>query len=112
MSREKAAKLDTIRKDKNISNELKIRVMKTLVWSIFLYGAESWTLRVADNNRIEAFEMWCWRRLLGISWRDYRTNDSILRELNLNRELLGRVAKLKMSYFGHDWQEEVRVKWP
>ena len=59
------------------------------------------TLKKSDRNRIEAFEMWCWRKMLSISWQEHRTNDSILTELDLERELMGRVAKLKLQYFGH-----------
>jgi hypothetical protein len=100
-AKDKAAKLEKIWKDNNIRNGLKVTVMKSLVWSVFLYGAESWTIRKADRNRIEAFEMWCWRRLLGVSWRERRTNVSVLQELGMGRELMTRVAKLKMQYFGH-----------
>jgi len=60
-----------------------------------------WTLKKSDRNRIKAFEMWCWRKMLSISWQEHRTNDSILAELGLERELMGRVAKLKLQYFGH-----------
>ena len=62
---------------------------------------EGWTLKKSDRNRIEAFEMWCWRKMLSMSWQEHRTNDSILTELGLERELMGRVAKLKLQYFGH-----------
>ena len=75
--------------------------MKSMVWAVFQYGVEGWTLKKSDRNRIEAFEMWCWRQMLSISWQEYRTNDSILTELGLERELMGRVAKLKLQYFGH-----------
>ena len=101
MAREKGAQLDNIWKDKNIHKNLKIRLMKALVWSIFLYGAESWTLKKSDYNRIAAFEMWCWRRIAGVTWRDHRTNDSVLQEIGVERELLGRVVRLKLAYFGH-----------
>jgi len=69
--------------------------------AVFQYGVEEWTLKKSDRNRIEAFEMWCWRKMLSISWQGHRTNDSILTELGLERELMGRVAKLKLQYFGH-----------
>ena len=87
--------------DKNIRKDLKMKLVRTLVWSALLYGAESWTLRKADENRIMAAEMWFWRRMLNISWKDKRTNDSILQELNTSRELLGKVVSLKTGYFGH-----------
>ena len=75
--------------------------MKSMVWAVFQYGVEGWTLKKSDRNRIEAFEMWCWRKMLSISWQEHCTNDSILTELGLERELMGRVAKLKLQYFGH-----------
>ena len=72
--------------------------MKSMVWVVFQYGVEGWTLKKSDKNRIEAFEMWCWRKMLSSSWQEHRTNDSILTELGLERELMGRVAKLKLQY--------------
>ena len=70
--------------------------MKSMVWAVFLYGVEGWTLKKSDRNEIEAFEMWCWSKMLSISWQEHRTNDSILTELGLERELMERVAKLKL----------------
>ena len=75
--------------------------MKSMVWAVFQYGVEGWTLKKSDRNRIEPFEMWCWRKMPSISWQEHRTNDSILIELGLERELMGRVTKLKLQYFGH-----------
>lgn len=71
------------------------------VWSVFLYGVEGWTLKKSDRNRIDAFEMWCWRRLLGVSLREHKTNEAILEEVGQQRELMAKVAKLKLQYFGH-----------
>ena len=79
----------------------KVKVMKSMVWAVFQYGEEGWTLKKSDRNRIEAFEMWCWRKMLSISWQEHRTNDSMLTELGLERELMGRVAKLKLQYFAN-----------
>ena len=101
IAKKKMVDLQDIWRDKNIKKELKIKLVKTLVWSALLYGAESWTLRKADENRIMAAEMWFWRRMLSISWKEKRTNVSILQELNTNRELLGKVVSLKTGYFGH-----------
>ena len=101
MAREKAAHLDNICRDRNISRKLKMHLIKSLIWSVFSYGVEGWTVKKSDENRIQAFEMWCWWRLLGVSWREHRTNDSILEELNIQRELLPRVKRLKFQYFGH-----------
>jgi len=73
----------SIWKDRNIKTATKIKVMKSVVWAVFQYGVEGWTLKKSDRNRIEAFEMWCWRKMLSISWQEHRTNDSILTELGL-----------------------------
>jgi len=75
--------------------------MKQIVWAVFLYGAEGWTIKKSDKNRIEALEMWCWRKMLGVSWWEHRTNKSILEELDVERELMAKVVKLKLQYFGH-----------
>ena len=71
------------------------------VWSIFLYGVESWTIKRSDRKRMNSFEMWCWRRRLGVSWREHRTNASVMEELGWERELTRIVAKLKLQYFRH-----------
>ena len=104
LARQKAVVLASIWKDRNIKTATKVKVMKSMVWAVFQYGVEGWTLKKSDRNRIEAFEMWCWRKMLSISWQEHRTNDSILMELGLERELMGRVAKLKLQYFGHNTQ--------
>ena len=75
--------------------------MKVLVWTTMTYGAEGWTLRADEKKRIQAAEMWCYRRLLNVTYKDRSTNSSILSDLNTSRELLGVVVKRKMSYFGH-----------
>jgi len=101
MVRQKAVELTTIWKDKNVTSALKIRVMKSMVWAVFQYGLEGWTLKKSNRNRIESFEMLCWRNMLGISWKEHRTNISILDEIGLERELMGKVAQMKLQYFGH-----------
>ena len=93
--------LQELWKDKNLSLSLKVKLVKTLVWSALLYGAESWTLFKSDENRIMAAEMWFWRRMLNISWKEKKTNNSILEELNTTRQLLGKAVHLKMGYLGH-----------
>ena len=76
--------------------------MKSMVWAVFQYGVEGWTLiKKSDRNRIESFEMWCWRKMLGISWKEHRTNISILEEIGLERELMGKLARMKLQYFEH-----------
>ena len=101
MARQKAVVLASIWKDQNIKTATKVKVMKSMVWAVFQYGVEGWTLNRSNRNRIEVFEMWSWRKMLSISWQEHRTNDSILTELGLDRELMGRVAKLKLQYFDH-----------
>jgi len=101
LARQKAVVLASIWKDWNIKTATKVKVMKSMVRAVFQYGVEGWTLKKSDRNWIEGFEMWRWRKMLSISWQKHRTNDSILTELGLERELMGRVAKLKLQYFGH-----------
>jgi len=101
MVRQKAVVLASIWKDRNIKTATKVKVMKSMVWAVFQYGVEGWTLKKSDRNRIKAFKMWCQRKMLSISWQEHCTNDSILTELGLERELMGRVAKLKLQYFGY-----------
>jgi len=101
LAKEKAVKLDTIWRSRHIKKALKVRLMKSFVWSVFLYGAESWIIKRSDRDRINSLEMWCWRRLLGVSWREHRTNESILDEIGLEKGLMKSVARLKLQYFGH-----------
>jgi len=101
LTRQKAVVLASILKDKNIKTATKVKVMKSMVWALFQYGVEGWTLKKSDRNGIKALEMWCHRKMLSISWQEHRTNDSILTELGLKRELIERVAKLKLQYFSH-----------
>ena len=93
--------LDTIGKDRGIRKELKMKLVKALIWPVITYGAEGWTLKKDDERRLEAAEMWCYRRLLRITWTEKRTNKSILDELQTRRELLAQIIKRKMSFFGH-----------
>ncbi len=101
MAKDKVTRLMKIWKARNLPAPLKVRLMKALVWSVFLYGAESWTIKESDRNRITSFEMWCWRKMLGVSWWERRSDISILEELGLKRDLMGMVARLKLQYFGH-----------
>ena len=89
------------RNDRNLSKDLKVRLVRALVWSSLIYGAEAWTLFKSDENRIMAAEMWIWRRMLGVSWKEKTTNASILSELDVQNELLGKIMTLKLAYFGH-----------
>ena len=78
-----------------------MKIMKVLIWTTITYGAEGWSLKADDINKIKAAEMWCYRRLLNITFKDRRTNVSVLEQLDTNRQLYGIVVKRKLSYFGH-----------
>jgi len=77
LARQKAAVLASIWKDRNIKTATKDKVMKSMVWAVFQYGVEGWTLKKSDRNRIEAFEMWCWRKMLSISWQEHHSNGAV-----------------------------------
>jgi hypothetical protein len=85
----------------NINRNLKKRLIKTLIWSVLLYGSESWTLKKADTNRLESFEMWIWRRIEKISWRERIRNEEVLRRVGEKRTLLATIWKRKMNWIGH-----------
>ena len=101
IAKRRMIELQDIWNDRNLSKDLKVRLVKALVWSALIYGAEAWTLFKSDENRIMAAEMWIWRRMLGVSWKEKRTNASILSELDVQKELLGKIMTLKLAYFGH-----------
>ena len=79
----------------------KVRLVKAMVFSAVMYGYESWTVKKAEHRRIDAFELWCWRRLLRVPWTARRSNQSILKEINSGISLEGLMLKLKLQYFGH-----------
>ena len=91
--------LDSVLKSRDISLLTKVRIIKATVFPVVMYGCESWTVKKAECQRIEAFELWCWRRLLKVPWTRRRSNQSILREINPEYLLEG--LKLKLQYFGH-----------
>ena len=101
IAKRRMIELQDIWNDRNLSKDLKVRPVKALVWSALMYGAEAWTLFKSDENRSMAAEMWIWRRMLGVSWKEKRTNASILSELDVQKELLGKIMTLKLAYFGH-----------
>ena len=101
MAKRRMCELTTLWKDRSIPVALKMRLVKTLVWTVLSYGAEAWTLKVRDERKITSMEMWLWRRMLRISWMEKRTDNSILQELEIKRELLGHVRKRKLTYYGH-----------
>ena len=98
--------LTNIWKDRGIPVTLKMKLLKCLIWPVMIYGCEAWTLKKADTKRIEAAEMWFYRRLLRISWTERRTNQSILDQLAVKRELLAYMNKRKLKYVGHAIRNE------
>ena len=95
------AKLDSILKSRDITLPTKVRLVKAMVFPVVMYSCESWTVRKAERQRIDAFELWCWRRLLRVPWTARRSNWSILKEISPGCSLEGTMLKLKFEYFGH-----------
>ena len=93
--------LDSIFKSRHITLPTKVRLVKALVFPVLMYGCESWTIKKAESQRIDAFELWCWRRLLRVPWTARRSNQSILKEISHGCSLEGLMLKLKLQYFGH-----------
>ena len=93
--------LDSILKSKDVTLPTKVCLVKAVVFPVVMYGCESWTLKKAERRRIEAFELWCWRRLLRFPWTARRSNQSILKEISPECSLEGLMLKLKIQYFGH-----------
>ena len=94
-------KLDSILKSRDIILPTKVRLVKAMVFPVVMYGCESWTIKKAEHQRIDAFELWCWKRLLRVPWTARRSNQSILREISPEYSLAGLMLKLKLQYFGH-----------
>ena len=94
-------KLDNILKSRDITFPTKVRLVKAIAFSLVMYGCESWTIKKAECQRIDAFELWCWRRLLRVPWTARGSNQSILKEINLEYSLKGLMLKMKLQYFGH-----------
>ena len=93
--------MSTILKNRNISFSTKLKVLKTYVWSILLYGCETWTITAGTKKNLEAAEMWFYRRMLRISWKEKRTNESILEETNQERSLIKTIRKRQLKFLGH-----------
>ena len=93
--------LDSVLKSRDITLPTKVRLVKGMVFPVFMYGCESWTVKKAERRRIDAFELWCWRRLLRVPWTARRSNQSILKEISPGCSLDGLMLKLKLQYFGH-----------
>ena len=93
--------LDSILKSRHITLLTKVHLVKAMVFPVVMYGCESWTIKKAEQRRIDVFELWCWRRLLRVPWTLRRSNQSILKEINPEYSLEGLMLKLKLQYFGH-----------
>ena len=93
--------LDSILKSRDITLPTKVCLIKAMVFPVVMYGCESWTIKKAGCRRIDTFELWCWRRLLRVPWTAKRSNQSVLKEINLGCSLVGLMLKLKFQYFGH-----------
>ena len=93
--------LDSILKSRDITLPTKVRLVKAMVFPVVMYGCESWTIKKSERQRIDTFELWCWRRLFRVPWTTRRYNQSILKEISPECSLEGLMLKLKLQYFGH-----------
>ena len=93
--------LDSILKSRDVTLPTKVRLVKAVVFPVVMYGCKSWTIKKAERQRIDAFELWCWRRLLRVPWTAKRSNQSNLKEMSPEYSLEGLMLKLKLQYFGH-----------
>ena len=93
--------LDSILKRRDLTLPTKVRLVKAMVFPVVMYGCESWTVKKAERRRIDAFELWCWKRLLSVPWAAKRSNQSILKEINPEYSLEGLMLKLNLQNFGH-----------
>ena len=93
--------LDSILKSRDITLSTKVHLVKAMVFPVVMYGCENWTIKKAERHRIDAFELWCWRRLLRVPWTARRSNQSVLKEISPEYSLEGQMLKLKLQYFGH-----------
>ena len=101
LGRKVMTNLDSILKSRDITLPTKVRLVKAMVFAVVMYGCESWTVKKAECRRIDAFELWCWRRLLRVPWTARRSNQSILKEISPGISLERMMLKLKLQYFGH-----------
>ena len=101
LGRKVMTNLDRILKSRDITLSTKVHLVKAMVSPVVMYGCESWTVKKAERQRTDAFELWCWRRLLRVSWTARRSNQSILKEISPSCSLEGLMLKLKLQYFGH-----------
>ena len=101
LGRKVMTNLDSILKSRDITLSTKVRLVKAMVFPMVMYGCESWTIKKAESRKIDAFELWCWRRLLRVCWTARRSNQSIIKEISPGCSLEGLMLKLKLQYFGY-----------
>ena len=101
LGRKAMTNIDNILKSRDITLPTNVHLVKAMVFPVVMYGCESWTIKKAERQRTDAFELWCWRRLLRVPWTTKRSNQSILKEINSKYSLEGLMLKLKLQYFGH-----------
>ena len=101
LGRKVMTKLNNILRSRDITLPTKVSLVKDMVFPVVMYGYESWTIKKAEHQRIDTFELWCWRRLLRVPWTARRSNQSILKEISPEYSLEGLMLKLKLQYFGH-----------
>ena len=113
LGRKIMANLDSILKSRDITLPTKVHLVKAMAFPVVMYGYESWSIKKAEHQRIDAFELWCWRRLLRVPWITRRSNQSIiLKEINSEYSLEGLMLKLKLQYFGHLTEDLTHWKRP
>ena len=111
LGRKVMTNLDSILKSRDVTLSTKVRLVRAVVFPVVMYGCESWTIKKAERWRIDAFELWCWRRLLRVPWTPRRSNQSILKEISPECSLEGLMLKLKLQYFGHlIWRTDLFAK--
>ena len=101
LGRQAMTNVDSILKSRDITLPTKVHLVKAVVFPVIMYGCESWTTKKAEHRRTDAFELWCWRRLLRVSWSARRSNQPILKEISPEYSLEGLMLKMKLQYFGH-----------
>ena len=101
LGRKVMTNLDSVLKSRDITLSTKVHLFKAMVFLVVMYGCDSWTMKKAEHQRMDAFELWCWRRLLRVPWTARRSNQSILKEISPGCSLEGLMLKLKFQYFGH-----------
>ena len=101
LGRKVVTNLHSILKSRDITLSTKVQLVRAMVFPVVMYGCESWTIKKAERRKIDAFELWCWRRLLRVPWTARRSNQSILKEISPEYSMEGLMLKLKLQYFGH-----------